>query len=116
LRFLDIKFDPPYEKLLDLSNGVEFPHWCAGAGFNVVSHCLDRWIGTEIENSAAIIWEGEEGKVRQVTYAELMLEVEVISASLRKRGLGKGDAIGIHLPMMIETVVACFFGLWGFGY
>jgi acetyl-CoA synthetase len=106
LKFLDVKFDPPYEKLLDLSDGVEFPHWCVGAGFNVVSHCVDRWIGTEIENSAAIIWEGEEGKVRQITYAELIQEIEVISASLRKRGLKKGDAVGIHLPMMIETVVA----------
>ncbi|MGC2235010.1 MAG: AMP-binding protein [Pyrinomonadaceae bacterium] len=106
LRFLDIKFNPPYEKLLDLSEGVEFPKWCAGAGFNVVEACLDRWIGTEIENSAAIIWEGEEGKVRQISYSELMLEVEIISTSLRKRGLGKGDAIGIHLPMLIETVVA----------
>jgi acetyl-CoA synthetase len=106
LRFLDIKFNPPYEKLLDLSGGVEFPNWCAGAGLNIVEMCVDRWIGTEIENQPAIIWEGEEGEVRQVSYVELKLEVEVISTSLRKRGLGKGDAIGIHLPMMIETVVA----------
>jgi acetyl-CoA synthetase len=106
LKFLDIKFDPPYEKLLDLSNGVEFPNWCAGAGFNVVSHCVDRWQTDEMKDQLAIIWEGEEGKTRTLTYAELLREVEVISLSLRKRGLKKGDAVGMHLPMMIETVVA----------
>ncbi|HLL99753.1 MAG TPA: AMP-binding protein [Pyrinomonadaceae bacterium] len=106
LRFLDVKFDPPYEKLLDLSGGVEFPNWCAGAGFNVVSHCLDRWIGTEIENQPAVIWEGEEGEVRQLSYAELQEQVEYCAAGLRSHRLGKGDAIGLHLPMMIETVVA----------
>jgi acetyl-CoA synthetase len=105
LKFLDIKFDPPYEKLLDLSEGVEFPKWCAGSGLNITEMCLDRWQTDEMKDQPAIIWEGEEGEVQQVSYSELMLEVEVISASLRKRSLGKGDAIGIHLPMMIETVV-----------
>ncbi len=106
LKFLDIRFNPPYEKLLDLSDGAAFPHWCVGGGLNVVSHCVDRWIGTEIENQPAVIWEDEAGKVRQVTYAELKREVESCAAGLRLNGLGKGHAIGIHLPMMIETVVA----------
>src|SRR6476661_342518 len=43
LRFLDIKFDPPYEKLLDASGGIEFPNWLAGAGLNITEMCLDRW-------------------------------------------------------------------------
>ncbi len=106
LRFLDIKIDPPYEKLLDLSDGIEFPAWCSGGGLNITEMCLDRWQTDEMKDQPAVIWEGEEGKVRELSYAELLYEVEVISASLRKRGLGKGDAIGIHLPMMIETVVA----------
>ncbi|HSK71633.1 MAG TPA: AMP-binding protein [Pyrinomonadaceae bacterium] len=106
LKFLDVKFDPPYGKLLDLSGGIEFPHWCVGGGFNVVSHCVDRWIGTEIENQPAVIWEGEAGEVKQVTYKELTLYVEGLAAGLRFNGFEKGDAIGIHLPMMIETVIA----------
>jgi acetyl-CoA synthetase len=113
LRFLDIKFNPPYKKLLDLSNGVEFPAWCAGAGFNVVEACVDRWIGTEIENQPAVIWEGEEansseitGKPYEVTYKQLLKEVEIFASFLRLNGLGKGDAIGIHLPMMPQTVTA----------
>jgi acetyl-CoA synthetase len=106
LRFLDIRFNPPYEKLLDTSNGAPFPVWCAGSGLNIVSHCVDRWIGTEIENQPAIIWEGEEGGTRQLTYAELHQEVINCAAGLRDYGLKKGDAIGIHLPMLLETVIA----------
>lgn len=106
LRFLDIKFDPPYEKLLDLSDGVQFPKWCAGAGLNIVEMCLDRWQTDEMKNQPAVIWEGEEGAMRTVTYAQLLEQVELCAAGLRANGFGKGDAIAIHLPMLVETVVA----------
>ncbi len=106
LNFLDIKFNPPYEKLLDTSDGAAFPHWCAGGGLNITEMCVDRWQTDEMRDQPAIIWEGEEGEVRQVTYAELQEQVEFCAAGLRDNGFGKGDAIGIHLPMMIETIVA----------
>jgi acetyl-CoA synthetase len=106
LKFLDIKFDPPYQKLLDSSEGIEWSKWCVGGGLNISEMCLDRWIGTEIENQPAIIWEGEDGEVREVSYNELLWKVEECSAGLRFYGFKKGDAIGIHLPMMIETIVA----------
>jgi len=106
LHFLEIKFNPPYEKLLDLSDGVEFPNWCAGAGLNITEMCLDRWQNGETKDQPAVIWEGENGEVKQATYAELMLYVEGLAAGLRANGIGKGDAVGIHLPMMLETVIA----------
>ena len=106
LRFLEIKFDPPAEKILDRSNGAAFPKWLEGAGLNITQMCLDRWQTDEMKDQPAVIWEGEEGEVRQVSYEDLIREVEIISSSLRKRNIGKGDAIAIHLPMMIETVVA----------
>jgi acetyl-CoA synthetase len=106
LRFLDIKFDPPYQKLLDLSDGVEFPHWCAGAGFNVVSHCVDRWQTDEMKDQPAIIWEGEPGETQTLSYKELIHQVRDCAAGLRANGFGKGDAIGIHLPMIPETVIS----------
>ena len=106
LRFLNIKFNPPYEKLLDLSNGVEFPNWCAGAGLNITEMCLDRWQTDEMKDQPAVIWEGEEGDSETLTYFELLQEVEECAAGLRYSKLKKGDAIGIHLPMMIETIVA----------
>ncbi len=109
LKFLDIKFDPPYEKLLDLSDGVQFPKWCAGAGLNITEMCLDRWQTAEMRDQPAIIWEGEESenqRFRQITYAELQREVELCAHILRAHKIGKGDAIGIYLPMRIETAIA----------
>ena len=106
LKFLDIKFDPPYEKLLDTSEGVEWSKWCVGGGLNISEICLDRWIGTEIENQPAIIWEGEDGETREVSYKDLLNEVELTADGLSKNGFSKGDAIGIHLPMIPSTVVA----------
>lgn len=105
LRFLDIKFDPPVKKLLDLSNGVEFPNWLEGAGLNITEMCLDRWQTDEMKDQPAIIWESEDGEIRQISYAELKDQVEFCAAGLRAYGFGKSDAIGIHLPMIIETVI-----------
>jgi acetyl-CoA synthetase len=105
LKYLDIRFNPPYEKLLDTSDGAAFPHWCVGAGLNIVSHCVDRWQDSETANQPAIIWEGEEGNTETLTYAELFEQVKFCAAGLRTDGLGKGDAIGIHLPMIPETVI-----------
>ena len=110
LRFLDIKFDPPYAKLLDTSNGIEFPNWCASAGLNITEMCLDRWQTDEMKDQPAIIWEGEFKEQRSqytnFTYAELHEEVELCAAGLREHDLKKGDAIVIHLPMIPETIIA----------
>ncbi|HEV7644514.1 MAG TPA: AMP-binding protein [Pyrinomonadaceae bacterium] len=106
LKFLDIKFDPPYETLMDTSRGIEWTEWCKGGGLNITEMCLDRWQTDETRSQPAIIWEGEEGDSRSVTYEELLDSTENCAAALRASGLGKGDAVGIHLPMMVETVVA----------
>ncbi len=106
LKFLDIKFDPPYEKLLDTSDGIEWSKWCVGGGLNITEMCVDRWANSEIADQPAIIWEGEEGLTETLTYEELLGEVEACAAGLRVEGFVKGDAIGIHLPMMIETIIA----------
>ncbi len=106
LRFLDIKFNPPYQKLLDLSDGAAFPQWCVGGGLNITKMCVDRWQTEEMKDQPAIIWEGEEEKVEIWTYDALYESIELCAAGLRANGLGKGDAIGIHLPMMPKTVIA----------
>lgn len=104
LKFLDIIFYPPHEKLLDASEGIEFPKWLKGAGLNITEMCLDRWIGTEIENQPAIIWEGEGGFVETLTYAELLEQVELFAGFLKSNGLRKGDAVVVHLPMIPATI------------
>lgn len=107
LDFLKIEFNPPYEKLLDTSDGIEWSKWCVGGGLNITEMCVDRWAKDETTaNQPAIIWEGEEGEAKTVSYKELLEQIEYCAAGLRLNGLQKGDAVGIHLPMMIETVVA----------
>jgi acetyl-CoA synthetase len=106
LRFLDIQFDKPYEQIVDLSRGVQWPRWCVGGKLNIVKSCLDRWEDTPVGRQPAVIWEGEEGETRELDYADLLVEVERCAAGLRACGYGKGDAIGIHLPMVPETVIA----------
>src|SRR5258706_8732910 len=72
LRFLDIKFDPPYEKLLDLSDGIEFPNWCTGGGLNITEICLDRWQTDEMKDQPAVIWGGEKSGTKKPTYDEFL--------------------------------------------
>ncbi|MCO5332720.1 MAG: AMP-binding protein, partial [Pyrinomonadaceae bacterium] len=116
LKFLDIKFDPPYDKLLDISNGIEMPRWFSRnadtpvrvptAGLNITEMCLDRWQTDEMKDEPAVISEAEDGHTRELSYGELLAMTESCAAGMRAKGLKKGDAIGIHLPMLPETVAA----------
>lgn len=108
LKFLDIKFDPPYERLLDTSNGVEMPTWLSGAGLNITTMCLDRWDNSENRGRDAIVWRpedpNEEGE--DWSYGELVQDVQSWAAGLREIGIKKGDAVGLHLPMVPETIIS----------
>ena len=106
LRVLDIQFYEPYSKILDMSDGIQFPKWCVGGKMNIVHNCLDKYIGTPKENQVAVKWEGEEGATRELTYEKLYREVNKIANGLRALGLGKGNAIGVFMPMTPEIVVA----------
>lgn len=106
LKFLDVQFYEPYLKAADLSTGIQFPKWCVDGKMNVVHNCLDKWQAAEGQDRAAIAFEGEEGSVRALTYAELYRQVNKTANALRALGLGKGDAIGIFMPMTPEIAIA----------
>ena len=103
---LDIEFYQPYESIVDLSDGIEFPKWCVGGKMNIVHNCLDKWQSTPLRNRAALRWEGEEGQSQVFTYQDLYQDVNRCANALRKLGLGKGDAIGLYMPMIPELAVA----------
>ncbi len=103
---LDIQFYTPYTQVVDLSRGIQFPRWCVGGKLNIVHNCLDKWQGTEREAQVALRYEGEEGQVRTLTYGELYREVCRCANALRALGLGKGDAIGLYMPMTPEIAIA----------
>jgi acetyl-CoA synthetase len=106
LYFLDIQFYEPYSQVIDLSKGVEWPAWCVGGVLNIVHNCLDKRIGTPAEDKIALIYESEAGATRTYTYAQLYREVNKTANALRELGLGKGDAIGLFMPMIPEIVIA----------
>jgi acetyl-CoA synthetase len=94
----------PFKKVLDWKP----PHakWFSGGALNVAENCLDRHLGTVRENQAAIIFEGEPGDVRTLTYRQLHAEVCRAAHVLENLGVGKGDRVAIYLPMIPEALVA----------
>lgn len=106
LNFLDIQFYKDYSQVLDLSEGIAFPQWCLGGQMNIVHNCLDKYIGTPTEHQPALLYEAEDGRTRTITYGQLAQEVNRAANGLRALGLGKGDAVGLFMPMVPEIVVA----------
>ena len=106
LKFLDIQFYEPYIKAVDLTDGIQFPKWCVDGKMNTVHNCVDKWQNAETRMQKAVVWEGEEGSTKTLNYEELYKEVNKAANALRSLGLGKGDAIGIFMPMTPEIVVA----------
>ncbi len=81
--------------------------WFVGGKINVAYNCLDRHLGTERENKAAILWQGEpEEDSRTYTYKELHREVCKFANVLKSKGVKKGDRVAIYLPMIPELAIA----------
>jgi acetyl-CoA synthetase len=101
-------FDTPYDTVLDLSEGVEFPHWFVGGTTNLASTCVDRHARGPQRNQLALIWEGEDGAVVKLTYRELYQEANAMAHALASLGVGEGDVVGLFLPMVPEAVIATY--------
>jgi len=80
--------------------------WFVGGKLNVSDNCLDRHVEGPRRNKAAFIWEGEPGDTRVLTYWDLYREVNHFASALRKRGVKKGDAVTIYMPMIPELPIA----------
>ena len=83
-----------------------FAKWFSGGTLNISENCLDRHVSTWRKNKAAIIWEGEPGETRTLTYQELLREVGRFANVLKALGVRKGDRVGIYMPMIPEAAVA----------
>ncbi len=86
----------------------QLPHakWFVGGTLNASVNCLDRHLTGVRRNQAALIWEGEPGDQRVLTYRELHREVCRAANALRRLGVGRGDRVAIYLPMIPEAVIA----------
>ncbi|WP_329045028.1 AMP-binding protein [Amycolatopsis sp. NBC_01488] len=104
---LGLPFSKAYDQVVDLSRGIEYPDWFVGGELNIAEACLDRWVEAAPDRTA-VVHEAEDGRVRSLTFHELGAEVARVAAGLRELGIGRGDAVGLFLPMIPEAVVACY--------
>ena len=100
----DLVFRTPWREL----TSWKLPHarWFDGATLNASESCVDRHVASGRGDSEALIWEGEPGEVRRLTYGELQQRVIELASGLRRLGVRKGDRVAIYMGMVPEVVVA----------
>jgi len=94
-----------WDKVLN-SDGAPFFKWFENGKTNITFNCLDRHLDSPTRNKAALIWEGEPGDTRVLTYWDLAREVGRFANAMKKLGIKKGDRVAIYLPMIPELVIS----------
>lgn len=102
---LNVEWFKPYTKVLDVTNGKPWAKWFIGGKCNIVHNCIDRHVSTK-GNKVAYVWENENGSKRNITYYDLYVMVNRLSNMLKALGIGKGDVVGIYVPMIPEAIVS----------
>jgi acetyl-CoA synthetase len=110
-----IRWETPYETVMDESEGFPWTKWFLGGRLSIVDNCLDRHAADpERRDWTALIWEREDGKAGELTFAELAARTTRVAEALESLGVGKGDAVGLYMPM-VPDMVATFFGILKLG-
>ncbi|MEA2506268.1 MAG: acetyl-CoA synthetase [Actinomycetota bacterium] len=106
---LGIDFFRPYQQVLDDSKGPQWPRWFVGGRINLAYNCVDRHAASaDRSQSHALLWEGEDGAIRDLDYAELAAEVARAASGLLALGVTEGDTVGVYMPMVPEAVIAMY--------
>ncbi|HXJ30759.1 MAG TPA: AMP-binding protein, partial [Gemmatimonadales bacterium] len=100
----ELEWIKPWNRVLEWKP----PHakWFLGGKLNASANCLDRHVAAGRGDRVALIWEGEPGEVRHITYAQLLDDVRRFANVLKSLGVKKGDRVAIYLPMVPEVAVA----------
>jgi acetyl-CoA synthetase len=102
---LDLPFARDWDRVLDDSHGIEWTTWFEGGRLNLAEACVHRWARERAGEDAAV-WQGEDGARRALSWGELSRDVVRLAEGLASLGVGKGDAVGIYLPMSPEVAIA----------
>ncbi|MEA2143323.1 MAG: acetyl-CoA synthetase, partial [Solirubrobacteraceae bacterium] len=100
-----VDWSQEWDTVLDDSD-PPFYKWFTGGRLNVSHNCLDRHVEAGRGERVAFHWRGEEGEERDVTYADLLRDVQKFANVLKAQGIEAGDVVGIYLPMIPEVAVA----------
>ena len=100
----ELEWSRPWDQVLDWQP----PHakWFVGGRINISVNCLDRHVRGARRNKAALIWEGEPGDRRTLTYFDLFRQVSAFANVLKSLGITKGDRVALYLPMIPELAIA----------
>jgi acetyl-CoA synthetase len=105
---LGIEWFKPYNKILDVSAGIPWAKWFIGGKLNIVHNCIDRHATSEKAESIACTWEGDDGSIRRLSYREMYEEINRLANGLKFLDIGKGDTVGIYMPMLPEVLLALY--------
>ncbi len=100
----EVEWFTPFSRVLDWEPPQA--RWFVGGELNVAHNCIDRHLGTWRKNKAAIIWEGEPGDTRVLTYQDLHREVSKFANVLKGQGVRKGDRVALYMPLIPELAIA----------
>jgi acetyl-CoA synthetase len=105
---LGIEFFRRWARVVDTSGGPEWSRWFTGGLVNVAHNCVHRHARGNRAAQPAIIWEGEDGSVRSLSYADLGDAVSRLAGALDALGARREDRVGLYLPMLPEAIVTFF--------
>ncbi|MEW1808691.1 AMP-binding protein [Pseudarthrobacter sp. NPDC080039] len=103
---LRVDFEKPFSRVIDTSDGFEFPRWFVGGELNAAWLCSHRHAKGPIRQQPAVVYEGDTGQHRSVSFEELDREVRRFAANLSGMGVVRGDRVVLFLPVVPEAVIA----------
>ena len=101
----NLVWNKPFTRTLDESK-APFYKWFDDGELNASANCLDKHMGTPVENKTAIIFEADDGTVTKVSYKELLARVSQFANALKACGVQEGDRVLVYMPMTVEGVIA----------
>jgi acetyl-CoA synthetase len=104
---LGLRFDVPWEQVLDASDGPQWAKWFVGSKLNIATSCLDRW-AVEAPDQPAFSWRTELGQSAELDYREATRMADGAAAALRGLGVVPGDTVGILMPLAPQTAAALY--------
>lgn len=102
---LGLEFSRPWDRVVDTSRGIEWATWFVGSRLNIAQSCVHRWAEERGDDDAAV-WQAEDGQRSSLTWREMSDAVRRLAEGLASLGIGRGDAVGIFLPMSPQVAIA----------